>query len=363
VVGKFLLLICSTLQVFQIHFLSRRINIREERKKRVMVYASIDFAGDILSPDSKILGTSSESSNVSPNSALGSREKNIRRIQKNEPMKNLEIREESFRKDTDVESNLWGDFQTLVLGGNEVSKITGASALPRQRSSMMIDDDSPIFKSLSKKSPEFMRDSLQSQTQSYGSAGMASQAGSKMAAYGILRDEAEQNKVELKTSNLTASTTESPSVGTDVEVGSTSSIHNVLSVADGTLILALERTLFAALNNSWLLALGGVGLMSIGNEDEKALYSGIAILSLSLFTAIYACTMHNFRVHQLRKGKGFSYSQTIMWGGLISVFTLVTLSLELYNGILHPYLKRVGSVTIVNQSNDIFDRNDLNGNL
>ena len=39
---------------------------------------------------------------------------------------------------------------------------------------------------------------------------------------------------------------------------------------DLSLVLGMERTLFAALNNAWLLALGGVGLMSVGNGDRRA---------------------------------------------------------------------------------------------
>eukprot|EP00584_Thalassiosira_punctigera_P007361 CAMPEP_0172541612 /NCGR_PEP_ID=MMETSP1067-20121228/12388_1 /TAXON_ID=265564 ORGANISM="Thalassiosira punctigera, Strain Tpunct2005C2" /NCGR_SAMPLE_ID=MMETSP1067 /ASSEMBLY_ACC=CAM_ASM_000444 /LENGTH=237 /DNA_ID=CAMNT_0013327681 /DNA_START=84 /DNA_END=796 /DNA_ORIENTATION=- len=48
---------------------------------------------------------------------------------------------------------------------------------------------------------------------------------------------------------------------------------------DLSLILALERTFFAALNNAWLLAIGGIGLMSVGEDTKGAIYAGVAILA------------------------------------------------------------------------------------
>ena len=45
--------------------------------------------------------------------------------------------------------------------------------------------------------------------------------------------------------------------------------------ANASLILGMERTLFAALNNAWLLAIGGIGLMSVGSGDERATLGGM----------------------------------------------------------------------------------------
>ena len=47
-----------------------------------------------------------------------------------------------------------------------------------------------------------------------------------------------------------------------------------------SLIAGLERTMFAALNNAWLLVMAGVGLNMVGNNDEGATRSGIAILGM-----------------------------------------------------------------------------------
>ena len=38
---------------------------------------------------------------------------------------------------------------------------------------------------------------------------------------------------------------------------------------DGSLILSMERTLFSALNQSWTLIMVGIGLMSVGAENDK----------------------------------------------------------------------------------------------
>jgi len=180
-----------------------------------------------------------------------------------------------------------------------------------------------------------------------------------MPAYGIFRDDpfnTPTRKSRRSPTILTKSTRSSTVAGLDLEVGNSSSIGSVKAAVDGNMILALERTLFAALNNSWLLAIGGVGLMTIGDEDKKAKHSGMVILCLSMFTALYAFVVHNLRVQQLRRGDDFSYSQTQLWGIILAMFTLLTLGLELYNGILHPYLKRAATVELSANEN-IFEQN------
>lgn len=120
--------------------------------------------------------------------------------------------------------------------------------------------------------------------------------------------------------------------------------------AHASLILALERTLFAALNNSWLLALGGMGLMSVGNGDDRAVYGGIIVLSGGIASALLACSMHFLRIRQLQRKKIFLVSQTIFWVSLIAMMTVLALALELYFGILYPYLRREKAVSISNRT-------------
>jgi len=68
---------------------------------------------------------------------------------------------------------------------------------------------------------------------------------------------------------------------------------------DLTLILGLERTLFAALNNAWLLAIGGIGLMSVGSDDNRANNAGIIILCGGIISSLIAYGMHFLRVWQV----------------------------------------------------------------
>merc|ERR1740136_543383 len=68
---------------------------------------------------------------------------------------------------------------------------------------------------------------------------------------------------------------------TPVKEGLTLTERDDLAIA--SLILGMERTLFAALNNAWLLAIGGVGLMSVG--QDRANYVGVVILSLGAVCA------------------------------------------------------------------------------
>ena len=118
---------------------------------------------------------------------------------------------------------------------------------------------------------------------------------------------------------------------------------------DKNIVLGMERTLFAALNNAWLLAIGGVGLMSVGSGDERATQGGIAMLSSSILTAISAYTMHISRVSQLANGEPFHYWHTVLWAGVVSFLTLTALAMELNFGVLYPYLLREKAVTIVGE--------------
>lgn len=119
-----------------------------------------------------------------------------------------------------------------------------------------------------------------------------------------------------------------------------------LHIVDPSIVLSLERTLFAALNNAWLLAIGGVGLMSVGHGDQNAKNAGIAILVGGIVSALMAFGMHMFRVVQLRKNMSFCYSQSLFWASIIALMTLVTLLLELNFGVMYPYLQREKTVTI-----------------
>jgi hypothetical protein len=119
---------------------------------------------------------------------------------------------------------------------------------------------------------------------------------------------------------------------------------------NASMILGAERTLFAALNNAWLLAIGGIGLMSVGNDDDRATHGGALILSLAIASTSIAYWMHVWRMNQMRNNTPFQISHTIVWSSVIAALTLATLVLELYFGIMHPYLAREKTVVFAEGS-------------
>lgn len=49
---------------------------------------------------------------------------------------------------------------------------------------------------------------------------------------------------------------------------------------------------------------------------------------------------------QIRSGTSPHHSYTLVWAGVVAVFTISTLILELHFGVLYPYLNREKAVTI-----------------
>ncbi len=140
-----------------------------------------------------------------------------------------------------------------------------------------------------------------------------------------------------------------PSSGEETSLVPSSKEHSVEVLKKdetASLILGAERTLFAALNNAWLLAIGGIGLMSVGNDDARATNGGALILSLAIASTSIAYGMHVWRVNQMKNNKPFQLSHTIVWSSVIVALTLATLVLELYFGVMHPYLDREKTVVI-----------------
>ena len=116
---------------------------------------------------------------------------------------------------------------------------------------------------------------------------------------------------------------------------------------DLPLILGMERTLFAALNNAWLLSLGGIGLMSVGSGDTRATHAGVVIMLGGVVNAFSAFGMHFLRVQQLKHNRPCKYSHTLVWTAMVVMMSIIALILELYFGVLYPYLNREKAVTII----------------
>ena len=132
----------------------------------------------------------------------------------------------------------------------------------------------------------------------------------------------------------------------DEELGKKANVET--KQPDHNLILSLERTLFAALNNAWLLAMGGAGLMSVGHNDPTPLIGGIVLVVMAIFVVTSALLIHGSRVYRIKTGRSFQYSQSLLWVAFIGISTLVTMSFTLYYGIVYPFLQRTAAVEVKN---------------
>jgi uncharacterized membrane protein YidH (DUF202 family) len=115
-----------------------------------------------------------------------------------------------------------------------------------------------------------------------------------------------------------------------------------------SVMLSLERTFFAAMNNAWLVAMGGIGLMAVPQNDPYSEQIGIAIICVALGYVFLAGTMHAIRLRQLRNGQPFPHTQSLLFTILIGVLVVATVIFQLYYGILYPFLQRAAAVTITN---------------
>lgn len=113
------------------------------------------------------------------------------------------------------------------------------------------------------------------------------------------------------------------------------------------LSIGMERTYFAAFNNAWIMAIAGIGLMSVGT-NEASTGCGAIIISASIVFCIAAFFMHRKRAHVFLK-KDSGRTETILWMGMITFVSLVALILELVFGIMYPYLDRSKAVSIEGQ--------------
>ena len=125
------------------------------------------------------------------------------------------------------------------------------------------------------------------------------------------------------------------------------------------LVLSMERTLFAALNNAWLLTLGGVGLMSVGAEAATRI--GAVVLAGGAVAAVTAFVIHWMRFRSLLQSKSFRPNSSVVFVAVFFLLTIATLVLELYYGIQYPYLERAQMVAMSKTDRvDIISPNKIN---
>lgn len=100
---------------------------------------------------------------------------------------------------------------------------------------------------------------------------------------------------------------------------------------DFALVLAMERTLFAALNNCWLVAVAGIALMTTG-QDKRATQGGIGIIILAAIGVVVALYMHYVRVWQIQNDKPLRFSSTILWACWAGALSIIALVSRIYFG-------------------------------
>lgn len=122
----------------------------------------------------------------------------------------------------------------------------------------------------------------------------------------------------------------------------------LVSLKHEAVLLSLERTFFAALNTAWLIAMGGIGLLSVGDEEEHSIPIGITVFGVSMACCIVALVMHAIRLHQMQTGQSFPHAQSMIWATVICILLFSTLAFQLYFGILYPFLQRTASVKVAN---------------
>jgi hypothetical protein len=110
------------------------------------------------------------------------------------------------------------------------------------------------------------------------------------------------------------------------------------------LALSMERTLFSALNNAWLLTLGGVGLMSVGVGAATRI--GAVVIAGGIVCALTAFITHWMRFRSLLQSTSFRPNSSLVFVSLFFLLTIATLVLELYYGIQYPYLERAQEVAM-----------------
>lgn len=86
--------------------------------------------------------------------------------------------------------------------------------------------------------------------------------------------------------------------------------------------------------------------MSVGHGDQHATRGGIVILVGGILSAMIAYGMHFLRLKQIAGSKPFPNAHSSLWAMMIASMTVATLSIEVYFGILYPYLNREKAVTI-----------------
>lgn len=137
-----------------------------------------------------------------------------------------------------------------------------------------------------------------------------------------------------------------PAPGMSKESGTATGIFG--NDVDGSLILSMERTVYASLNQAWMLVGCGVGFMSIGaSNDSVPDHLGFLIILFALVFAVGSYLVHVLRLRAFARGDPLTGMVTVVWVGLLVAVIFITLLLELYYAVTYPYLTRAKAVELI----------------
>lgn len=118
---------------------------------------------------------------------------------------------------------------------------------------------------------------------------------------------------------------------------------------DGSLVLTMERTLYAALNQAWLVVISGVGFMSIGARgDNFPNFLGFMLILAGALFAVGSYIVHVRRLRAFTRNEPIGSLTSVLFTGTLVGTIFVSLMFELYYSVLYPFLDRAAAVSITN---------------
>ena len=113
----------------------------------------------------------------------------------------------------------------------------------------------------------------------------------------------------------------------------------------------MERTLYATLNQAWLIVLAGIGFMHIAaTGDNVPNRLGFTLILAGTFLATTSYIIHVRRLQTFTRGEELNRCPTVLFNGIIVAMIFAALMFELCYGVLYPYYgtERAAAVSIHN---------------
>ena len=140
--------------------------------------------------------------------------------------------------------------------------------------------------------------------------------------------------------------------GRGVIPGTTHPALETKTLIDASLLLGMERTLFASLNMAWIVMFVGMGLMMVGAEHETLPDQlGSVTLCCGIVFSFASWCHHAWRIRTLNKGKGLGHRGSLVWTLCLTLLVCTSICFEVYYALRYPYLKRSKVVELADSGN------------